>query len=301
MNPKHFSSLRLLYAAAFMALVVLVAMPHTAKAQSSFSFFVQKEGHGPAMILLPGLYSSGDVWKETVAHFKNRYTCYSLTLPGFAGQPPLASDTILSAVAAQIVRFIQQNGLQKPVIVGHSLGGWLALKVATLQPNILGGVVCVSSGPFLPGLAMGNDISLDSTRSIGVIIKRYMSASTPEQTRQSQQQQLPTMMRDSIHMAQVLDMAMRSDAATQGEVMYELFSSDLRPEMHKITCPILVLGDWASYKSYGATRENVTEKYRQQFAGAPHVTIALNDTSKHFIMYDEPVWMFGQMDKFLVR
>jgi N-formylmaleamate deformylase len=41
------------------------------------------------------------------------------------------------------------------------------------------------------------------------------------------------------------------------------------------------------------------EKYQQQFARAPHVTIRLNDSSKHFIMYDEPQWFTGEIDKFL--
>jgi pimeloyl-ACP methyl ester carboxylesterase len=81
--------------------------------------------------------------------------------------------------------------------------------------------------------------------------------------------------------------------------MYELFSSDLRDQLYNIQCPVLVLGDWAAYKEYGATRENVMEKYRQQFSKVLHVKIAMSDTAKHFIMFDEPRWFFGQVDDFL--
>ena len=251
------------------------------------------------MILIPGLYCSGDVWEETVAHYKDRFTCYSLTLPGFAGRPPIHSDSLLATVADEIIRFIRENHLQRPLLVGHSLGGWLVLEVAVKQPQLVGGIVCVSSSPFLPGLAMGNQVSLDSTKAIGTMIKNYMAVQTPEQIRQSQQYTLPGMIRDSARIREVTKMAMRSDPATQGEVMYELFSTDLRPEMPGLRCPVLVLGDYIGYKSYGATRENVLEKYQQQFAGAAHVTIAISDSSRHFIMYDEPAWFFGQMDKFL--
>jgi hypothetical protein len=146
---------------------------------------------------------------------------------------------------------------------------------------------------------MGNQVSLDSTRAIGATIKKYMVVQTPEQIRQSQQYMLGTMIRDSVHIREVTEMAMRSDPATQGEVMYELFSTDLRPEMHKLRCPVLVLGDWVAYKSYGATRENVKEKYREQFGPAGNVTIAISDSARHFIMYDEPGWFFGEVDKFL--
>src|SRR5579864_5318242 len=114
---------------------------------ADYSFSVEKSGHGPAMILIPGLYCSGDVWKETVAHYKDHYTCYSLTLPGFAGQAPIHADTLLTAITRDIARFIVQNHLQKPLVVGHSLGGWVALDLAVENPGLLGGVICVSSAP----------------------------------------------------------------------------------------------------------------------------------------------------------
>ena len=278
-------------------LVGLMTMGMKAKAQ--FSFSVEKTGQGPALILIPGLYCSGDVWKETVAHYKDRYTCYSLTLPGFAGQAPIHSDTLLTAVAREIARFIVQNKLQKPLVMGHSLGGWMAIDIAVTNPDLLGGIICVSSAPFLPALSMGNDIKLDSARSIGKMIKGYMVGQSPEQIRQSQLYTLPTMIRDSVRIGEVMKMAVRCDPATQGEAMYELFSIDLRPEMAKVRCPVLVLGDWVSYKAYGATRENVLEKYQLQFGKAAHVTIKLSDTAKHFIMFDEPVWFFGEVDGFL--
>jgi len=298
MYKQSFSLLWLL--SLLLLLIILTAMPSVLRAQSSsYSFSVARSGHGPALILLPGLYCSGEVWKETVARYEDRYTCYSLTLPGFAGQPAIHSDSILATVAGEIARYIVENHLQKPLVVGHSLGGWLALDIAVRNPGLLGGIVCVSSAPFLPGLSMGNDISVDSTSKIGAMIKGYMTHQTPEQALQSERGILPTMIRDSGKINEVLDMGVRCDQATQGECMYELFSTDLRAQLNNIQCPVLVLGDWVSYKAYGATRENVMEKYRQQFSKAPHVKIALSDTSRHFIMFDEPTWFFGQVDDFL--
>ena len=284
-------------------LLLLLSWSSMVQAQSAgaggYSFSVQKSGHGPAIIFIPGLYCSADVWKETVAHYQDRYTCYSLTLPGFAGQPAIHADTLLTTIAREIGRFIVANKLRRPIIVGHSLGGWLALDVAILNPGLPGGVVCVSSSPFLPGLQMGNDVTLDSARKVGAMIRGYMVGQTPEQTRAAEKYMLPTMIRDSGRVSEVMDMAVRSDAPTQGQVMYELFSIDLRPEMNKVQCPVLVLGDWVAYKTYGATRENTLEKYQQQFAKAGQVRIAMNDTARHFIMYDEPGWFFGQVDGFL--
>src|SRR5262249_21240266 len=52
------------------------------------SFRAEVTGTGPAMILIPGLASSGETWTTTVAHLRTRYTCHVLTLAGFAGVPP---------------------------------------------------------------------------------------------------------------------------------------------------------------------------------------------------------------------
>lgn len=278
--------------------LLLVLTGFMVQAQS-YSFSVEKTGHGPAMILIPGLYCSGAVWKETVARYQDRYTCYSLTLPGFAGQPAIHADTLLTTIAREIARFIAENKLQKPLVIGHSLGGWVAIDLAVTHPGLLGGVVVVSSAPFLPALSMGSDLTLDSARKTGAMIKGYMVGQTQAQIRAGENYILPTMIRDSVRIGEVMEMSVRSDAPTQGQVMYELFSIDLRPEMNKVQCPVLVLGDWVAYKDYGATRENTIEKYQQQFAKAPHVDIRINDVSKHFIMFDVPAWFFGQIDEFL--
>lgn len=54
---------------------------------TTYPFDVAVKGKGPAMILIPGLASSGEVWDTTVEHFKDRYECHVLTLGGFAGAP----------------------------------------------------------------------------------------------------------------------------------------------------------------------------------------------------------------------
>jgi pimeloyl-ACP methyl ester carboxylesterase len=267
------------------------------------SFAVQKTGSGRPMIFIPGLYCSGEVWQDAVKHFSSHFTCYTITLPGFAGQPPLAvpSDSILMTLADQLADYIRQEHLKNPVIVGHSLGGWMTLAFGVRHPDLAGDLVIVSSAPFLPALAMGSDITVDSAGKIGLLIKKGINGQTPAQVKQNQKYTLNTMISDSTKIPAVIDMAVKSDQPTQGEVMYELFSEDLRPLMGRVHSRILVLADWSAYKGYGATRESVQENLQGQYklAGPGLVTIAINDVTKHFIMYDQPEWMYGQMDTFL--
>ena len=122
---------------------------------------------------------------------------------------------------------------------------------------------------------------------------------TGVQIGQYQKFALATMIRDTSNISLVTAMAVKSDPRTQGEVMCELFSTDLRPDMKFIHCPVLALGDWVSYKKYGATHESVYKNYADQFNLAKNMTIAINDSSNHFIMYDEPQWFYQQMESFL--
>jgi len=274
------------------------------KSQPHFSFAVSKTGQGSPLIFIPGLECSGEVWNDAVAHFSSGHTCYILTLPGFAGQPPLADSNILGAVVSQLANYIRENHIQKPVIIGHSLGGWVALAFGVAHPDLAKGLVIVSSAPFLPALSMGSDVTLDSARKIGLLIKKGMSGQSPAQVQAGQKMYLHTMIRDSARIDEVAAMAARSDQPTQGEVMAELFSGDLRPSMGQIHCPVLALADWSAYKTYGATagsvRTNLEDQYKKlSSANGASLTIAINDSSKHFIMYDEPQWFYDQVDRWL--
>ena len=287
-------------------LVVMIAllMVSQLKAQSHYSFAVSKTGHGSPLIFIPGLDCSGEVWKDAVAHFSTGHTCYVLTLPGFAGQPPIKDSNILAAVVSQLADFIKENHIQKPVIVGHSLGGWVALALAIGHPDLPAGLVIVSSAPFLPALSMGSSISRDSAAKIGQMIKKGMTNQTPAQVATSEKMYLRIMIRDSARINAVAAMAARSDQPTQGEVMAELFSGDLRPSMDRVRCPILALADWSAYKAYGATAESVKTNLEDQYGklskpNGATLSIAINDSSKHFIMYDEPNWFYDQVDRWL--
>lgn len=65
----------------FVMPAILAALALGSAAQARPSFQMEVYGHGPAMILIPGLNSSGATWDSTVAHFQHQYTCYVLTRP----------------------------------------------------------------------------------------------------------------------------------------------------------------------------------------------------------------------------
>jgi pimeloyl-ACP methyl ester carboxylesterase len=101
------------------------------------------------MILIPGLQCSGAVWNEAVVFYSDKYQVHVLTIAGFAGEPAIPGLP-LSTVRDDLIRYIRENKLNHPVIVGHSLGGFLALWIAATGRDMIDRIVSVDGVPFLP-------------------------------------------------------------------------------------------------------------------------------------------------------
>src|SRR4051812_44907803 len=121
-----------------LAIGLLTAIPLSTRAaepSTNLSFVVKVTGKGTPIILIPGLSSSGAVWDGTVAHLKDHYECHVLTLAGFAGQPRI-ENPFLETVRNDLTAYIRQHKLDHSIIIGHSLGGFLALWLATHDPEL---------------------------------------------------------------------------------------------------------------------------------------------------------------------
>jgi len=283
-----------------------LTLPATDEARPT-SFRVEVFGHGRPMILIPGYSSSGDTWKSTVAHFQNQYTCYVLTLAGFAGVPSITSP-LLSTVRDDLAAYIRQNHLEKPVIVGHSLGGTLALELAARSPEIIGPLVTVDSLPFMAGPTFRVK-NLEEAKPGIAAMHAYLSALTPEQHAENARSaaRFKYMVTNPSHLELLKQWALATDPKTAADAMRELFSRDLRAELLHISSPTLVLGTWIGLqeqiKQYvqNVRREDFVDTFQEQYANLPHLHFVMSDTARHFIMFDDPRWFFQQLDTFLAN
>ena len=115
------------------------------------AFQVKITGHGQPMILIPGLASSGETWDSTVARYQDRYECHVLTLAGFAGVPRIPAP-MLDKVRDDLAAYIRDKKLVKPIMVGHSLGGFVTLALASKYPDLPGKLVIVDALPSLAAM-----------------------------------------------------------------------------------------------------------------------------------------------------
>jgi pimeloyl-ACP methyl ester carboxylesterase len=263
------------------------------------AFTVDVTGQGRPLILIPGLASSGDVWQGTVARLCGPQTarqCHVLTLAGFAGVAPIEGD-LLAQAEQQLAAYIVAEKLGQPAIIGHSLGGFLALKMAIDHPARTGKLLIVDSLPAL-GAAQMPDATPQQLQAMSRQMQSAMRAQDAATAGASQRRTVAAMASAPADVERIIGWGQRSDRDTVISAMGTLMASDLRQDLAKVQSPTLVLGTWIAYKDY-APRAAIEATFQQQYRQLPGVQIALADTARHFIMYDQPDWMVARIEQFL--
>lgn len=262
------------------------------------AFRADVTGTGAPIILIPGLGSSGSVWDGTVARYcgSGKHQCHVLTLAGFAGQPAI-DQPLLPAVEQQLSSYISEKKLQRPVVIGHSLGGFLGLKLAAGHPQQVGRLVIVDTLPALGATQVPN-ITSTQLKQLAEGMRANMKGQDAETFKAGQLNMLRTMITRQEDMDRVMAAGQLSDRRTVIDAMADLMGSDLREDLSRITAPTLVLGTWIAYKDY-APKQAITAMYTTQYGKLPGVRVEIADTARHFIMYDDPAWMYDRIDNFL--
>src|SRR5580658_2620432 len=117
-------------------------------------FFVIDEGppqgSAPDVILIPGLGCSHDVWKAEAAKLSAHYRLHLVQIRGFSGYPAgaNASGPLLEPIVTELAKYIEDAKMH-PAIIGHSLGGTLALMLADKHPQDVAKMMLVDTLPFL--------------------------------------------------------------------------------------------------------------------------------------------------------
>jgi N-formylmaleamate deformylase len=279
-----------------LAATVFIATAGTSAAQTPHrSFNVTVTGKGPAIVLIPGLLSTGEVWATTVARYQDRYTLHVVTLAGFGGPAPIGSP-FLSRVRDELITYVREEKLQKPIVIGHSLGGFLAFWIASTAPDLVGGVVAVDGVPYLP--ALGNPTATPETmaKQGQQVAAIYASLSREQLVAQSRMAMAP-MITSPDDIERALAWVAVSDGKTAGMAVAEIMATDLREEIAKITAPVLLIG--ASGAAPEAMRPAMQKAYQSQVARLPSARVKMAETARHFIMFDDPQLLFASIDEFL--
>jgi pimeloyl-ACP methyl ester carboxylesterase len=188
---------------------------------------------------------------------------------------------------------------QKTSVVGHSIGGYLALQMASEQPEKFEKLFIVDALPFLPA-AQNPAVTEEQLRAYPVeaMVQQYEQMDSLT-FRQMQQQVVSSMVGNEEYHAAVLGWSMTSDRRTMAYTVNEMMCTDLRQEIAEIDCPVMVLGAWA--ENYPQSREATQNIYEEQYQSVSQVEVRFPASARHFIMLDAPEWYAEQLSSFFIQ
>lgn len=295
----------LLLASAAIGALPACATTETASAGASKAAFqsdridVKVVGSGPDVILIHGLSSSRDVWNDTARRVPG-YRYHLVQIAGFDGVPPGGNGgdgPLLAPVAEEIARYIREAGLKKPAVVGHSMGGSLTMMVAARHPDLVSKAMVVDMVPFMAAFYGGPAATLESVQPIAVQTRDRMAATSGDALRKVIEPTIAGMVNTASLRPQAVDDAMTSDQGVASRGMYDLITTDLRPELKAMTMPVRVL--YVRGPNVPITDAQMDAVYKMQFTNAPHATLVRVPDSAHFIMWDQPEKFASELSAFL--
>lgn len=288
------------YIAIIIGVLVALFVANKSHAENFEGLDVKVEGKGAAVIFIPGLNSAASVFTETCAALKAKHQCHLVQLPGFAGNPARAvSDKdFLLDMRDRIVHYAKTKKLKKIALIGHSLGGTLSLMIAQDSPDLVNKVVIVDALPFYSAI-QNPAATAESMKPQAEQMRTMMLNQPREDYLKYGAQNLMGMSNDPARIPQLTEWLKTSDPATTTAAMYSMMLTDLRKPIANIKAPTLVLGAWAAYKAYGATKESTKAIFTAQYAELKHVDIRMSEAGYHFLIWDDAAWVNQKINEFL--
>lgn len=302
MSPRRLFGAGLIACALFTAAVPAAAERSKPAASAPFAFRsdrigVQVVGQGPDVVLIPGLATSPAVWSRQVERLSMTHRLHLVWISGFAGRPAEVKDgPVFAPVVAEIARYIRDAGLRRPAVIGHSLGGEAALKLAEDAPELVGRVMVIDAVPFLGGMGDPN-ATPESAAPLAERMAAGVLGMSDDAFAKGQAASAPFFSKTPARQAEIVRESVASDRGTMARAMRDLVVTDLRPGLKALRVPVTVLYAWD--EAMRAPPSAIDAVYQRLYADLPGVKLVRIDGAFHFLMDDRPERFDAELDAFL--
>lgn len=269
----------LLGAAAASTASLLGGSPALAAPFMSRRIAVTTRGNGPDVLLIPGLASGPGVWNGVVAAVPG-YRWHLVHVRGFAGLAPDANagGPLIQPLKDDIARYIREAGLARPAIVGHSMGGTLAMMLGLA--GVAGRVMVVDMLP--EGAAMIGG----TARGMGYLADQLSQYFTGTKAGRA-------------YLAEMVAQApgaKGSDPDVIARALRDLANVDLGPQLARFAAPLEVV-----YATGGdaAQAGAIIRNFRTAYAAKKGVRLVPISPSGHMVMADQPKRFNAVLSDFL--
>lgn len=258
---------------------------------------IEVVGAGPDVILIPGFGCSREVWRAEADRLKATHRVHLVQLAGFAGEAWSHDDgPFVQPVVDELDRYIRIQGLERPAVIGHSMGALTGLVLAQQHPEAVGRLMSVDSLPFF-GALRGPQVTVEAMRPAAEQTAQSILALSDESFRAAQVGSAQGMTRDAALRVRLVDWTTGSDRKAMAAAMRDVLLTDARPGLAGLSVPVTAL--YASDADGGAPAVQADQAWGHEYATLPGVKLIRVDGSRHFIMADQPQRFAELVDQFL--
>ena len=252
---------------------------------------IETIGKGKPIFYLPGFAVPGSIWKETVNSLSLTRKSYLFSYAGFNGNKPIEMPWY-STIKNSIIEYIKVNNLSDIIIIGHSMGGNLAVDIASKLPNRVSKIVIVEALPCMREVMMPN-VPAESLLYESPYNKQMLEMDNQKfKNMAAMMASNMTLNKEKINT--LTNWILNADRKTWVYGYTDLLKLDLRTILSEIKCKTLIIG--ASFPDIKIAKKN----YENQYSNLTNKTIVMASNSKHFVMFDQPKWFYKTVNDFLV-
>lgn len=223
-----------------------------------FRIYSVHGGRGPAVVLLHGLSGSHRWWRYTFPELSREFRVHVPELVGFGASRPAPRQPSIPQMAELLVSWMDLQGIERTHLVGHSMGGQIAIHIATRWPERLDRLVLVSAAGISRGRTLGE-------------LARFLAELVPPRS-WGRPGFIPTIARDAFQAGPLVLLR-----ATR-----HILGDDVRPLLGRIVHPTLLV--------WGRLDPLTPLSHGWQMADAiPHSRLVVLPDAAHNPMADTPV------------
>lgn len=259
---------------------------------------VEARGDGPDLILIPGLASTSAVWSRTASRLAQGRRLHLVSVRGFGdlSAGANASGAVMAGVAGEVRRYIAESGLTAPAMIGHSMGGQVALRVAADAPGRIGRLMTVDASPFFPAL-ISPGATVGDVEPIAQVAYQAVQFLGDEALR-TRGRSL------GLELGGAADAVFGSmgwqggDRRVLAQALYEVMTVDLRHRLPEIAAPVTVVYGWSPDEA--SPRSRADRLFRGAYASLPRPAVFERiEGAEHMVMIDQPTRFLAAVERFM--
>lgn len=229
-----------------------------------------RSAQGKDIILIPGLASGPAVWSPLLSRLDG-HRLHLVQINGFAKSSAGANATgpLLAPLSDEVARYISSQSIHRPIILGHSMGGILAMMLGLRKS------VCASQIIVIDMLPDGSAMVGGTAQGFGYLagqLNGYLTGT------KAGRQILADMVNQTPE-------SRNSDVRVIAQSLTELAQTDLKPQLKRLSSPLTVIAALPGRADIDSTQ---MRRYRQAYASAPKAKIVGVGPSGHMVMHDQP-------------